>query len=135
MLKSRIPEVCREIAEAMADTNPGQAVPAFMLPAGLRPVLAPQAAPAPEVDLDNVLRRLKGIPLTRRMAGGGIRFYEARAALPELSREAFDKAIIDLRKRRELALYAIEVPTSITQADREAVLLASGYPKHYFLFR
>ena len=59
-----------------------------------------------------------------------VRLADLRAALPDVTRDDLDKAILAMGDRGALVLYPIENPRELTYRDREAAILVGGEASH-----
>lgn len=60
-------------------------------------------------------------------------FTKLRAAVPSLSKQQFDKAILSLQRKDLATIYRMDNQVEITDADREAAVVIGMEPRH-FLF-
>jgi hypothetical protein len=98
----------------------------------ISPALPPSPTEAPAAAAPDLAARIRAAYLA--VTGGGInqqvRLADIRQGLAEDSREAVDAALIALERSGGAGLLPLEDPTKILPADREAVLLVGGRPRH-----
>jgi len=87
------------------------------------------ASPAPPADLAQlILERVRSLePIT----GVPVTTQRLRQALPDLTKQQFDAASLELRKRREVSLSLHHDPHNLPQADRD--LLIDGRDGNYYV--
>lgn len=69
--------------------------------------------------------------LSRETGLARVRIADLRQRLPELAREIFDEALRSLEEMGEAALYRLDNPLEIHDADRSAAIVTpTGQPRH-----
>jgi hypothetical protein len=95
------------------------------------PAAPPAPTPAPGGD-ESIDRRVEQACLS--LAGGAkksrVRLSALRNALPAVSRQQLDRALIEMQRDRRLVLYREDNTPSLTPEDHAAALLVGDSPRH-----
>lgn len=91
--------------------------------------LGQQSSPDPVNSLND------RVAMTCLELGGGranirVRLADLHRALPEISQQVLNDAVLALQDAQRLTLYPLDDPSDITAEDRQAAILVAGYAHH-----